>query len=161
MAKGLIPAPKFTSEDRDRARKLYLDSGDFSKVAAETGISVDTLRKWAARGHAGVTWQTDREELARSILEDGFSRRKLSVAAAANISPDLIHRGLQALAARETPLSPAEMERVANVHSVLDRIARLDAGKSTENMAVAAKVKLTIEQIKEILAADPLIEPGE
>jgi hypothetical protein len=157
---SLIPT-KFTDEDRVKARTLWLELGDFQKVAVATGVSVETLRKWATRGHNGITWQTEREERTRMILEDGFSKRKLTVSAAANLSTDLVLDALKTISARNIPLSTQELERVTNVATAFDRMARLDGGKSTENANIQAKVVLSVEEIKKILKDDPLTDLGD
>jgi hypothetical protein len=152
-----VPAAKYTPEHRAEARRLYMEHGNYEFVGNSMKIAPELIRRWGMRGDNGVSWATQREEAARSVLEDGFTRRKLSVAAAANLAPDIVKRGLEALAARNQPLSASEMERVMNVHTALDRIARLDAGKSTENHAVQANVKLSIEDIQKIFREDPLL----
>lgn len=152
-----LPA-KYSEADRAQAHELFMRGTSIAEIARQTGIGHDRISKWASQGRNGVSWHTEREELIRSQLEDGFTRRKLTVARAAELPPKLLLKGLEALEARETPLSVQEMERVANVHTALDRIARLDSGKSTDNQAVNVKVKLSLEDIREILKADPLGE---
>jgi transposase-like protein len=157
----LVPAPKYSPEDRENARRLFLQGKALQKISAETGVGMPTLSKWASTGQNGISWHTEREELIRGQLEDGFTTRKLTVSKAADIAPELLLKGLEYLQARDTPLSVQEMERVMTVHSGLDRITRLDSGKSTENSSVNVKVKLSMDEIRDILKADPLSAEGE
>jgi hypothetical protein len=127
-------------------------------IHRETGIPLSTLTKWAQRGHNGISWYTEREELSRGELEDSFTKQKLTVSKAASLSPELILRALEAIAARGTPLSTQEMERVANVYAALHKISRLDSGQSTENVSAQVKVKLSLDEVREIIKLDPLNE---
>ncbi len=161
MAKQSLIPTKFSDEDRARARELWLKSGDFTEVATKTGVSVDTLRKWATRGHNGITWQTERQETIRGVLEDGFSKRKLTVSAAATLSTDLALEALKTISQRGIPLSTRELESVTNVATAFDKMSRLDGGQSTDNVAVNARIKISIDEIKEILKADPLASEEE
>jgi hypothetical protein len=150
-------APKYTDAQRAEARRLYMEHGNYEFVGNSLKLLPEIIRRWGMRGDNGVSWATQREEAARAVLEDGFARRKLTVAAAANLAPEIVRRGLEAIAARNQPPSATELERIMTVHTALDRIARLDAGKSTENHAVKAEVKLSLEEIQKILRADPLL----
>ncbi len=115
------------------------------------GISATTLATWRREGD----WALEREALERGIIEDGFAVRKLSIARILNNSTDQVERGLRHLMARSEPPSLQEMERLSVILSNLDRVGRLDSGKSTDNVAVSAKLELNAETIRQIIFADP------
>lgn len=161
--KSLLPNAVYTDTDRERSHEMFLQGANLPEIARATGISMTTLKTWSTRGDAGpapgkISWAVEREEIDRSFIEDSFVKRRNTTARAANIAIEQQERGLKALSEREMPPTPSELERLASVHNSLDRIARLDSGKSTENLNVAAKIKLEVEDIRAILKADPLAE---
>ncbi len=125
-----------------------------------------TLKTWSTRGDAGpapgkMSWAVEREEIDRAFLEDSFVKRRNTTARIANMTGEQLERGLVALQEREMPPTISELERLSAVHASTDRIARLDSGKSTDNVNVAAKIKLSIEDIQEILKSDPIAALGD
>lgn len=161
--KSLLPNAIYTDVDRKRAHELFLAGSNLQEIARTTGVSMTTLKTWSSRGDAGpapgkMSWAVEREEIDRAFLEDSFVKRRNTTARVANISVQQLERGLIALQEREMPPTVSELERLASVSTATDRIARLDSGKSTENVNVAAKIKLSIEDIRQILKADPLSE---
>lgn len=100
-------------------------------------------------------WLIEREAHERSLLEDGFGARKMTIARIMNTTTEQLERGLRFIAARAEPPTLPELEKMSTILANLDRIGRLDAGKSTENINVQAKLEMTAEGIRKIILADP------
>lgn len=159
MSSPVIPARKYTAADRKRARELFLTRTPTAQIAAEIGCSTDRVLKWAEQGENKISWYTAREEAERSLLEDGFGKRKRLNSLSADQASDLVQRGLDHLAARDQPLTANELERVMNVQAMLQKELRLDSGKSTENVAVAATIKMSAEEVRKAILEDPFYLP--
>lgn len=160
-----LPTRKFSEADRAAARKLFLEHTPPAKIAELVGCSVDRVADWANQGENKISWHTQREESDRGLLEDGFGRRRRINSRSADIAADQIHRGLEYLSQRDQPLTAAELERVANVQTMLQKEIRLDTGKATENLAVQATVKMSAEEIRQAILEDPffvaaVVPPG-
>lgn len=155
-SKNLISPPPYEPEVKVKARTMFLDGMTMEKVAEAMGIPVGTLVSWSRAEE--VSWLTARQERDRSLLEDAFSKRKLVASKVTSASLDQLNRAVDAIAQRAVPPSPAEAEKIANVYNILEKSTRLDLGKSTENVNVAAKVRLSLDDIKKVLQEhDPLM----
>lgn len=128
----------------------------YEQVAETLCLPVGTLRTWS--GKEEISWHGARTEAARALLEDDFSKRKLVVSKVATNSLAQIDRAIDAIAQRAVPPSVVEAEKLASVYNVLEKANRLDLNKSTDNVAVQASVKISLDEIKKILAEDPLAE---
>jgi hypothetical protein len=100
-------------------------------------------------------WSLTRETEDRSILEDGFGARKVTVSKLATLGVDQLKRGIEHLARRHEAPSLQECERLSVIVANLDRIGRLDSGKATEHLAVSASVRMTAEDIRKAIVEDP------
>ncbi len=94
-----------------------------------------------------------REDADRSLIDDNFAARKVTVATIARLSADEILRAVEHITNRPDPATLAEAEKLAVILSSLDKIGRLDAGKATENLAVG--VKLTLDEVRAAINGDP------
>lgn len=139
------------AETQEQARALYLDYKTLNDISARLSCSIGQLSRWRKEGN----WLMEREAHERGLLEDGFSQRKLTIARIMNTTTDQLERGLRHIAGRQEPPSLPELEKLSTILANLDRIGRLDAGKSTENVAVAAKLEMTAEGIRRIILSDP------
>jgi hypothetical protein len=155
-SKNLISRAPYPQSVRDQARLLFLDGNQMERISELLSVPVGTLRNWSSE--AEISWSTERQERDRGLLEDAFSKRKLVASKVTSASLDQLDRAVQAITERALPLSISEAEKLANVYSVLEKQSRLDAGAATANVNVNAKVRLTMEDIKEILKNDPLVE---
>lgn len=66
----------YSLDDKARARSLFIESGStLEEVAAETGISVQSLRNWSKDGE----WMRERGEFETSYLQLSTRLHKLKV----------------------------------------------------------------------------------
>lgn len=140
-----------TPDIKERARDLYMQHKSANDISRELGITTRQLARW----RTDEQWSIAREAEDRGLIEDGFGSRRLSVSRLATLTVDQLERGLQHLARRHEPPTLNELEKLSNIVSSLDRIGRLDANKSTENVAIQAGVKLSLEEIRNIISKDP------
>jgi hypothetical protein len=72
-----------------------------------------------------------------------------------NVTTEQLERALHHIAMRAEPPSLPEAEKLSTILANLDRIGRLDTGKSTDNIAVAAKLEMTAEAVRKVIFSDP------
>ncbi len=142
------------SAAKQRALDMYLSHNSVADIARVLNVGTVTITRWKKQGD----WAIQREESDRALLEDTFATRKLTIARIAQTSAEQVHRGLKYIAERPEPPSVQETERIASILANLDKINRLDMGKSTDNVAVAANVKVSIDEIRKIVSSDPFFE---
>ena len=158
----LSPAQKnqeLLAEDpnvKEKARQMYMHFVDFGEICKALGVSTTTVATWRKRDQ----WAIQREEASRSLIEDNFAGRRVSISRITTATTEQIERGLAFLRSRPTPPTIQEVERLSVILANLDKIARLDSNQATENIAVNANVKLSAEQIRSIIAADPFLVPS-
>ena len=134
-----------------RGKALYFEYRSLNEIAQQLSVSTSQISRW--RKEQG--WLIEREHIERGLIEDGFSRRKLTIARIANATTDLIEKAIAHVTRRAEPPTIAETEKLSLILSNLDRIGRLDVGKATENIAVHAKLDMNADAIRRIILADP------
>lgn len=130
----------------------YRSVGDISR---ELAVSQQTVSKWKRDGN----WEELRENETRAILEDGFGSRRILLSKITQGAADEIWRGIDNLKKRPDPPSVQELEKLSTILGNLDKLARLDLNKSTDNVAVAVSAAVNIEDIRNILRNDPFLQP--
>jgi hypothetical protein len=135
----------------ERAKNLYFQYRSLNQIAQDLGVSTAQLSRWRRDGE----WLAERENAERGLIEDGFSQRKLTIARIMNATTDQIERALTHITKRTEPPTLAEAEKLSFILSNLDKVARLDAGKATENVNIQAKLEMSAEKIREIIQSDP------
>ncbi len=147
-----VAAPESPDDILKRqAKDLYFAHKPKAEISRALGLSTRQLNKWAKEEE----WALQREDEDRSLIEDSYASRKLTVSAITRISAEQIQRGLEHLEGRPDPPTLSELEKLATILGALDKVGRLDAGKSTENIAVNAQVKMTADEIRQVLTSDP------
>lgn len=130
---------------------MYIEYKSINEISQALSVSVAQLTRW----RKDQNWLLEREAAERGLLEDGFSKRKLTIARIMNTTTEQLERGLRHIAGRAEPPTLPELEKMSTILANLDRIGRLDAGKSTENINVQAKMEMTAESIRKIILSDP------
>ena len=138
---------------REQAKQLFMKYVSFEDICRQLAVSSATVATWRKRDG----WAIQREEAERSIIEDGFASRRVAISRITGCTTEQIERGLTHLRTRPNPPTVPEMEKLSVILANLDKIARLDSNKATENVALQANVKLSAEQIREIIASDPFL----
>ena len=139
-----------------QARELYVSHVSLGQISRALGVATKTLNKWKLAGN----WIDEREANDRSAIEDAFAGRKVKVALLTRLNVDQLERGLEHLRNRADPPSVTEMERLSVILANMDKIMRLDMGQATENLAIQQNIKLSVDQVKEIIANDPFYKVG-
>lgn len=135
----------------DQAKALYMQYVAQSEIARRMKLSLTVISDWSKKGE----WVSAREESERSLLEDAFAGRRVSISRILKATTEQIELGLSHLKTRPTPPTIAEVERLSVILANLDKISRLDSNKATENIAVQTNIRLSADQIREIVKSDP------
>lgn len=136
------------------AQKLFFEHSSLADISRATGATIKTIKSW--RDKAG--WLTQREDQDRGLLEDAFGARKVTLARLLRSTADQLLRGVEHIQNRPDPPTLDETVKLSMVLSNLDKLARLDTDRSTENVAVKAQVALTAEQIRKAISEDPFFD---
>lgn len=155
MAKSTKPV---RSEDelaelRARGKDLYFSYTPFNDIAKQLGVSAATVADWRKK----ESWDLTRDGIERGIIEDAFGARRMTLSRVTKMTTELLERSLKRLNDRVEPPTLAEAEKLSIIIGNLDKILRLDMGKATDNVSVAASVSHTVEEIRARLAADPVL----
>ncbi len=142
---------KIPDEVRAQAKDLFMKRHDLNDISSRLKVSTAALGRWRTQDG----WLAERMEGERGLLEDGWQNRKIQIAMILNASVEQIDRGIKHLRDRIDPPTLQEVEKLSVIVANLDKIARLDAQKSTENLSIQASVSLNIEQIRDIITSDP------
>lgn len=135
----------------EQGKRMFMEYTDHNTIAKTLKVSSTTVAAWRNKHN----WVIEREESERGIIEDAFAGRRLSISRICKSTTEEIERGLAHLRTRPNPPTIQEVERLSVILSNLDKIARLDSNKSTENIALKAEIRLSAEQIREIVKKDP------
>lgn len=141
------------AELRTRGKELYFSYVPHNDIAKELGVSAATVADWRRK----EGWDIEREGIERGILEDSFGARRMSLSRITKMTTELLEKGLKHFSDRIDPPTLAEAEKLSIIIGNLDKILRLDMGKATDNVAVAATVQHTVEDIRARLAEDPVL----
>lgn len=149
-----VTAPK-SEELRERSKDLFFSYNTIQQISRQTGVSPKTLSKW--RDEDG--WEGARKQADLQLLEDTFSSKRVALARITRVATDQIERGLKVFTDRFEPPTLRETEMLTNIVANLDKIARLDSGKATENVSVqiGGSVEMTVDKIRDIIKADPFL----
>lgn len=134
-----------------QAKDLFFSHATLADVSRATGVNLKTLKKWKSDDD----WELEREDDVRGLMENAFGARKVTIAKIIKTAPELLLKGLEYLAQRPDPLTLDEQVKVSAIIGNLDKISRLDAGKSTENISVQVAAKVSVEDVRKIFAEDP------
>ncbi len=149
----LVRSEAELAELRAQAKKLYFAYIQHNDIAKELSVTATTVAAW----RKAEAWDVEREGIERGIIEDEFGARRLTLSRITKMSMENLERGLKRLSDRHEPPTLPEMEKLSLIVSNLDKILRLDMGRSTENVAVSSQIVHTVENIRERLAADPVL----
>jgi hypothetical protein len=141
------------AELKVQAKNLFFAYATNVDIGHELGLTARMVADWRKEG----LWDIERDGIERGLIEDSFGARRLSLARITKLSVDELERGLRHISNRVEPATLSELEKLSMIVGNLDKILRLDMGKSTENIAVAAQVHHTVEDIRAKLAADPIL----
>jgi hypothetical protein len=141
------------AELRTRAKELYFTYVPHNDIAKELGVSAATVADWRKK----EGWDIEREGIERGILEDSFGARRMSLSRITKMTTELLEKGLKHFSDRVDPPTLAEAEKLSIIIGNLDKILRLDMGKATDNIQVAASVQHTVEDVRARLALDPVL----
>ncbi len=137
------------------AKKLFMEHATLADVSRGAGVSVPTVKKW--RDAAG--WLTEREDEERGVLETAFGARKVTLAKLLRATADQLLRGVEHIQKRTEPPNLEESLKLSMILSNLDKHARLDSDKATENIKVSvAHVNATADQIRQAFLEDPFFD---
>ncbi len=142
---------KIPDEVRAQAKDLYMRGADLNEIASKLKISTAALGRWRTQDG----WLAERTAGEQGLLEDDWQNRKVQISKILNASVRQITRGIKHLEDRIDPPTLTEVERLSVIVANLDKIARLDSSRSTENVSLQASVSLNIEQIRDIISSDP------
>jgi Putative ATPase subunit of terminase (gpP-like) len=141
---------------KKQAEDMFFARTSIADISRALGISARTLSNWSKKGD----WAVRREEAERGIIEDSFGARRVTIAALTRMSADTLLRAVKHLHERVEPATMQEAEKLAAILGNLDKISRLDANKATENLAIQGSVKLSLEEIRDVIASDPFFAGG-
>lgn len=140
---------------KERARELFFGYQPVGEISRQLAVSSQTITKWRKEGN----WEELRENETRAILEDGFGSRRVLLSRITQGAADQIWRGLEHLKQRPDPPSVTELEKLSTILGNLDKLARLDLNKATDNVAVAVQHSaVSMELIRETLRNDPFLQ---
>lgn len=154
------PQEASSAEPRDKkaeARNLFMERRTPQEICALVGVTPSTLARWRRDGE----WEVEREQVELSLNDDGSLTRRLTISRIGKLTADQIERCVVAIGQRLEPPTLDEGLKLSTILANLDRISRLDAGKSTENVAVKHTVQMTANEIRDVLLADPFMKSVE
>ena len=154
--RAVAPAPESENAAvRERAKELFFSYVSVGDISRELALSSQTISKFKRDGN----WEELREIETRSILEDGFGSRRVLLSKITQGAADQIWRGIDHLKKRPDPPTVGELEKLSTILGNLDKLARLDLNKSTENVAIAVQHgAVSMEQIRDVLRNDPFLQ---
>lgn len=153
---GSSKLTKIPNEVRDKAKALYFDHIPINDIAHQLQISTAIISKW--RGDDN--WAALRGAAVDGYLDDISSGRAIRLSKIQAKGLDALDRAVTAAQQRVDPLTLSEAEKLGNVMTILDKLQRLDRGKSTENHAVKVEVsgQVSVDKIREIFLNDPFFK---
>lgn len=158
---GNTPANAIARLEDDKqyqlAMSLFAQHTTLADISRAVGVSTTTIKAWRDKGG----WLNAREDDERSILETAFGARKVTVGKLLRATADQLLRGVEHIQTRPEPPNLDESLKLSTILANLDKIARLDAEKATENIAVRGQVNLTVEQIRDVIKSDPFFSTDE
>lgn len=157
-----LPPPPFPSnhlaevaDKKAQARVLFFERKPAQEICALVAATPSQLKRWRTEGE----WDGERDVAERGLLEEGFSQGKLTVVRIKKLAGEQILRGLKAIAERHDPPTIPELEKISTIYANLDKISRLDSNRATENVSIEATVKMTAQEIREVLLNNPFLSP--
>lgn len=150
---GNAKALAHTEDQVREAKRLFMANVPVVKIAEQLNIPITTINSWKKRAKP-VSWDIEREDMIRGLIDDSYAAGRPLKAEIRHMTLEQIKRGIQYVVNRDEPPSLQEIEKLSVIYTNIDKVSRLEEGKSTENIAIAGSVSSTKEAIK-ILMADP------
>ena len=146
-----------TEQEKEHAKKLYMDYVDVSKIADKLGVARTSLSY-----HVNKKWKAEREVFKAELMHQFASNKKAHFINISESAIKVLNKALQDLANREIPPSMREAKDAAAVIESLDKILRLDENKPTDIIGVDDK-PISVIDLKKKISLDPFaqIEEGE
>jgi len=150
--RSLTPVPK---DVRAKAKELFFAHTPINDISKQLQISTAAIARW----RTDEKWLEERVVADEALAADIVSSRKLTLVRIAKAGIDEIERAINFVRSSPDPMSIPVAEKMANLISTLVRVQRLDAGESTENVALGVKVAgVSVDKIREVLLNDPYMK---
>lgn len=122
---------KFTKEQVEKARQLYLRYTPWQKITEITGLPENNIKKYA-NDH----WRNERAALKSELMESALESKRGLLLSIAKHGLEIIEKGLQDLLSSNRVLTPKELQNIAGIVENFDKIVKLDDGQATERTEV-------------------------
>lgn len=137
----------------DDARELYFRFAPITKIAAATGIHIETLRGFV---YAPEGWKLKRDALQKELTEEVRVEVTKRLAKLEGKSMDILEKGmasLEGLIEKGMPIAPKDLESVAGALLKINKVKVNELGDGREG----SKVAMTPQEVLEIIASDPYL----
>lgn len=149
------PLPKDLAYEKALAD--YLDYIPTHLIAATYHIPQTQLLKWINEPHDDkAPWSEIREEISKEFKTSYFSTKSSRVHELVSLNMVALRRVLMRLIKKKN-LTTKDAHTLAQTLELLDKVTRLDEGKSTSNIAVAMK-PASLDEIRDVIQrSDPFL----
>lgn len=112
---------KYSDEELEICRQMYMEFTPLSHIAKEMGIPRATLQNYER-----TLWKPERDSFSREMLSNMSAARRGSISGISNAAMKVMERALEGLAKSKKPPTVREALDAAKVVAELDKLAKLD-----------------------------------
>jgi len=135
---------KFSKEQVDQARSLYLRYVPWQEIAKATGLGETNIKKYANTG-----WRKQRDALKSELMESALESKRGLLLSIAKHGLEIVEKGLKDLLSSDKQLTTKELQNIAGIVENFDKIVKLDDGHATERTEVIQPA--TVIELKRML----------
>lgn len=135
--------------DKEHAYSLYMLYKSTTEIADEVKVAPSTVTKWASE------WKSERDSIAREYVMEKLDQGYKRVADIIHVTLPVIHKAIvmRARKMEQQPMTMAEVARMTEIVTSLDKLLRLESGAPTEihemqQRAAPVPIKELIEALK-------------
>lgn len=146
LMKSFSPS-KYSNNQVDQAKRLYMSFTPVAQIARETDIPRSTLRYYI-----GQSWKDEREQDSMELITNIVGARKYQLQDISNLTLEVIFNSIRDIRESDKTMNTKAMLDLAKTLEILDRLAYADKRNNPDGLGDNEHNLIEMEEVE---ASDP------